>query len=144
MCDCSPEYLDCLWRLVRHKQILFPDEAVSKDEFTRTMFNSVVLTYGPGLVRLSSIVPLTRCELHGFVLNSALTPFIEPFKQMLAWAFRTLRIKRMESFIPAHARSLRRFFIACGFQKEGLLRSRRFYRGLPVDEEIYSILEGEL
>lgn len=144
MNDCSPEYLETLWNMIRHRQILFPDEATSKSEFFHAMFNSVILTYGPGLIRLSNIVPLTRCELHGFVLNSALTPFTEPFKQVLSWVFRTIGVKRVESFVPIHARSLQRFLLSCHFQFEGVLRNRRVYRGVPTDEAVYSLLEGEL
>ena len=138
------ENVEELWGKVRDRRILFPDASCTKAGFMKAMLNSCILTSGPGLLRVSNIVPFTRCEIHGFVLNGAATPFREILLECLTWIFRRLKVKRVECFIPSSARSLRRFLESCGFEHEGHLRNRLSYMGKICSEEVYAILQEDM
>lgn len=140
----SPSNIQALWNKVRNKELLFPDEACCLEDFEKAIMESVILTSGPALLRITKVVPLIRCELHGFVLETAITPFRNIFRLCMSWAFRTFKVKRVECFIPSSARSLGRFLRSCGFQKEGHLRSRRMYKGKMCPEDVYGLLQEDL
>ena len=140
----TPVVLEQMWATVRGKELLFPDECNSYEDFERAMQNSVLLTSGPALLRIRSIIPLTRCEIHGYVIGAALTPYRKIFVRCLQWVFRTFKVKRVECFIPSRARSLGRFLRECGFKKEGHLRNRRLYGGKVCSEDVYGLLQEDL
>lgn len=140
----TPQWLNAAWNRVRHRDLLFPDEAPSREHFFRSAANSLILTSGPAVLRISGVVPYTRCVMHGYVLDAAITPLGDLFQRTLKWVFRVLEVERVECFIPEGTRALARFLVSNGFAFEGCLRNRRKYLGRACSEEVYSILKEEL
>jgi [ribosomal protein S5]-alanine N-acetyltransferase len=67
----------------------------------------------------------------------------EALRAVLAYAFGTMKLNRVEAkVVPAHTAS-RRVLEKCGFQFEGVLRQHEFVKGEFNDIAVYSILRSE-
>ena len=139
--DVSPESVLELWHKVKDKEILFSDEDRGNYySFLRALTESFVLCNDYGIIRISKMIPLHRCEIHGFVLGTSASRFRDTVLSCISWLFEEYKMKRVECRVPARARALRRFLEKIGFKEEGILRNKLLYSGVPEDEIIYAII----
>ncbi len=142
--DTSPENVLELWKKVKDKEILFSDENRGNYySFLKALTESLVLCNDSGIIRISKVVPLRRCEIHGFILGTSISRFQDTMRSLVWWIITELKLSRIECRVPAKARALRRFLEKqIGFEQEGILRNKLLFNGVPDDEIIYSIVRG--
>ena len=99
--DASPKAVEDLWGKVKGRRVMFPDDTwCNLASFEKALSESLVLTTGAALLRISRVLPGVRCEVHGFVLDGAMSRYTEVFKDCLRWVFESQRVRRIECKAP--------------------------------------------
>lgn len=143
----SREKLMELWQKLRPYEQLFTDENMRNPEVFLENFlgrDSVTLELDGGFILLKRISEGHKAEFHAVFWDKHLSSRKELLKQCLLWAFVTFRLERLETFVAAYAKAVRRFLEErLGFKHEGCMRSATISRGSLIDVHIYGILRKE-
>ena len=137
-----------LWSEMADQPQLFGDDGLRDPrKFGQwiTAPDTVVLKTPFGYVFVVRIVPDMRAEVHLYIKDHKLSAHADLLKECLIWGFLTFNLTRVETFLPSHAFTVKRFLVdRMGFKYEGRMRSRVKLQGQFIDTEIFSILREEV
>lgn len=98
-----------------------------------------------GIVFLEHILPGHRAEVHVSFWDHKLSEHTELLRDCLLWAFLTFDLHRIETFVDAKAKAVRRFLEKrMGFTHEGVMRERLKLHGEYIDVHVFGILREEV
>lgn len=137
-----------LWSEMAPHPQLFGDDAL-RDPRAFGVFltapNTVVLKTDFGYIFIARIIPGLRAEVHLFFKDHKLSPHAELLKECLIWGMMEFNVERVETFIPSHAFTVKRFLTEkMNFTYEGRMRHRVKLEKEFIDTEIFSILREEV
>ena len=145
----TPERVMKLWEQVQQFPIIF-------DDFGKGDFKSFVaklmspsngfVDIGPGLglACLMNIRPRLDATVHVVMFDRKLRGRETTFKEILAYAFERLQLRRITAVVGSDAKLAGALARRLGFRLEGTLRQAMLRDGQYVDVEMYGLLREDL
>ena len=145
----TPERVEKLWEQVQQFPIIFDDfgkgdykSFVAKLTDRRNAF--VDIGPGLGLACLMGIRPRLDATVHVVMFDRKLRGRESTFKEILAYAFERLALRRITAVVSSDATLAAALAQRLGFHREGTMRQAMLREGHYVDVEIYGLLREEL
>jgi len=140
--------LEALWQRLRGFNARFGEDDMRDPEVFLKQFlapDAVILEHVDGIMFLQRIRPKLRAEVHVSFWDHKLSAHADLFLRCLVWAMGTFDLERIETYIGANERAVKRFVEKrMGFTHEGTLRSYVLHDGRYLDVDVYSILREEI